>query len=207
VSEDQQHRNADFTRGCDGTVERWYDEVLRDGLPLLGSPRDAAQAASRASAARRSVDEDGASRELVERYVLLSGVAGFLWGLPGYLTMPVTLPANVIGLLLLHLHMSQALAILEGLDPADARVRRRCLRQTAGNSVRADADGLAQRAASKLSERGFRFFAEQAPRLAGRSGRSMPLVGGIVGGLLDARSTGDLGARLQRALRRDDTAL
>lgn len=184
-------------------LERWYDDV-RHGLPLLGTPDDAARVAG------PGAGED-AARRLVSRYTGLSAAAGFLCGLPGYLSLPLTVPANVAGVFLLQLHMSQALALLHGLDPALEEVRDRCLRELVdvgrrpggGESAarRRPADGVVDRVASKLGERAVRFLGEQAPRLVGRGGRSLPLLGGVVGGFADARSTADAGLRLRRALR------
>jgi CO/xanthine dehydrogenase Mo-binding subunit len=49
--------------------------------------------------------------------------------------------------------------------------------------------GLARRVGIKLGERGVRFASEQAVRWVGRRTRTLPLVGGVVGGYSDLQST------------------
>jgi hypothetical protein len=72
-------------------LRRLYDEAL-DGLPGLGLPEDAVRQAQAGSASRHATAE-----ALLQRYTPLSGAAGFACGLPGYLSMPVTIPANLAG--------------------------------------------------------------------------------------------------------------
>lgn len=188
-------------------LQRWYEDV-QEGLPLLGTPDDVARNA--AAPAAGPADKNEAGRHLVSRYTALSGATGFLCGLPGYLSMPLTIPTNVAGVLLLQLHMSQALALLYGQDPALEEVRDRCLRELLDEGGRGPArpqpaepdetEGLAKRVLSKLGERAVRFAGEQVPRVAGRGSRSLPLLGGVVGGFADARATADAGLRLRQVL-------
>lgn len=172
-------------------IEQLYEDV-RAGIPGLGPAVAVVHSGADATPAER----DEAARRLVERYTFLCGATGFLCGLPGYLTMPLTLPANVAGVLALQLHLGQRLATLYGHDPADPDVRRRCVGRVTGGWRRED-DELVHRAVDKMGERGVRFVGEQSFRLVGRGSRSLPLLGGLVGAVCDARSTADVGAGLR----------
>ncbi len=181
-------------------MEQFYDRAA-DGLPLLGRP---AEAAERHRKAERAPAE--AAEPLIRQYTALCGATGFVLGLPGYVTMPVTIPSNVAGVALLQLHMAAAIAVLGGRNPQDAAVRARCIGCVLGDaeaaSERDEAEGLLGRLAAKVGGRGVQFASEQlarrAGRVAGRSVRSLPLVGGAVAGLLDVRSTRAAGRLAQR---------
>ncbi len=124
----------------------------------------------------------------------------------GYVTMPVVIPANVAGVALLQLHMSAAIAVLDGRDPRDASVREQCIDCVSGDAeVGSDRDGtqgFIGRLTAKVGGRGVQFVSErlarQIGRTAGRSVRSLPLVGGVVSGFLDVRSTREVGRKAQR---------
>lgn len=180
-------------------LRQLYDEALA-GLPVLGTPHAAVRSA-------RAESEGAAADVLVRRYALLGGTTGFLCGLPGYLTMPVTIPSNLAGIALLQLHLTAALAVLAGREPRDEAVRARCIACVLGTdcddaspaSGEDEREGLMQRLAEKLGERGLRFASEQVVRLVSNGTRSLPLLGGAVGGVSDARSTWAVGQRARRA--------
>ena len=191
-------------------LRQLYDEAL-DGLPALGTPEAAAGRQRTGTLPRRE-----AAEALVRRYVLLSGATGFACGLPGYLTMPVTIPSNLAGVALLQLHLCAALAVLAGRDPHSGDVRRRCIacvldapspseasdNEPSGVSQREreeETEGLWRRLAGKLGERGVRFASEQVASVLSKGTRSLPLLGGAVGGIADARSTQAVGQRARRA--------
>lgn len=202
-------------------LDRFQDRALA-GLPLLGTPRHRAERHRR----RFGFDRDAAGA-LLPGYVGLAGAAGFLCGVPGYGAMPVTVPANVAGVLVLHLHLAATVAALSGADPADPEVRRRCrecLGSGKGDPGEADggagetgggteaSDGGApplpgrlglRRLKTKLGERGLRLAAEWMPLLrhgAGRrSARNLPLLGGAIGAVADGGQTTLVGSRAIRA--------
>lgn len=191
-------------------LHRLYDEAL-NGLPVLGPPEAAA------GHDRRGASSAEAAEALVQRYALLSGATGFACGLPGYLTMPVTIPSNLAGVTLLQLHLCAALAVLAGRDPHADDVRRQCIacvldapspseassEASSGEASRPEQDeereGLLRRLAGKVGERGVRFAAEQVAGALTKSARSLPLVGGAVSGMADARSTQAVGRRARQA--------
>lgn len=191
-------------------LRKIYDQAA-GGLPLLGTPEEVA------AHFRRETDAHGeAADHLIQRYVMLCGTTGFVLGLPGYVTMPVTVPTNVAGVLLLQFHLCAALAVLGGKDPQEASVRERSVGCVLGSheedgsrlgaSDEDETQGLLSRLGTKLGERGVRLLGEQATRWigraasqAGRGARSLPLLGGAVGGVADGYSTREVGRRAQRA--------
>lgn len=118
--------------------------------------------------------------------------------------MPVTIPSNIAGVLLLQLHMCATIAALGGHDLEDDEVRRQALRCVLTDGAEEDdEDGTAyllNRIGAKLGERGIRFVSERAIRWVGRTSRRLPLVGGVVGGYSDLRSTREVGQRATRML-------
>ena len=124
--------------------------------------------------------------------------------------MPITLPANIIGVATLQLHLCAATAFMGGHDLNDDDVRERaiaCLIGSADKEEVEEADEATEvfdRSAVKLAERGIRLLAEGAVGLATRATkwtatkvmtsrlprRSLPIVGGVIGGASDAYSTG-----------------
>lgn len=168
-----------------------------DGLPVLGTPADVVARLPEGSPAARA--------ERLERlYVGLCSGTGFACGLPGYATMPFTVPANITGVALLQLHMCAAIALLDGRDLQDAGTREVCidcvLDRLDHAPRRDEVEGVLERVGTKIAERGVRFVSEQAPQWLSRSGaRSLPLVGGLVSGVADAYSTRRVGQEARRA--------
>lgn len=197
---------------------RFYDRAAK-GLPVLGTPTDRAESARSAS----ETPHDGA--KLLERkYVLWSGLTGFVCGLPGYGSMPVTIPSNVAGALLLQFHLCASIAAIAGRNPNDEEVRRWALEtvrfvdetpedpdsqadKAAGENAPSEEDrSLIQRVTSKMAERAIRFAGEQSTGWVGRASRtgratrSLPLLGGAIGGLADGYSTRRIARRARRSM-------
>lgn len=168
-----------------------------DGLPVLGTPADVVARLPEGSSAARA--------ERLERlYVGLCSGTGFACGLPGYATMPLTVPANIASVALLQLHMCAAIALLDGRDLQDAGTREVCIDCVLDNLDHAprrdETEGVLERVGTKIAERGVRFVSEQVPRwLSRRGARSLPLVGGLVSGVADAYSTRRVGRAARQA--------
>lgn len=188
-------------------LERLYPRAL-DGLPGLGTP---------AEFAARFQDEANSPRErgetLVLAHIALSSATGFAGGLGGWLTMPITLPANVTGVALLQLHMAASVAALAGKDPSTDLIRSRVLECLIGASpnpeqgpVRDAEQETWDRIGLKLAEKGVRSaisIAGEAVSWGARTAakgavksvakkrllRGIPLVGGFIGAVSDGFTT------------------
>ena len=169
------------------------------GLPVLGTPHDVAARFSQGAG-------PPATDRLIGLYTGLCGATGFVCGLPGFLLLPVTLPANVTGVAVLQLHMGAAFAVLGGEDPASDATRDRvigCLLEKLDErGQNTEEEEVTTRTGVKLAERAVRFAAEQATRVAvktargyvvRRAARRLPFVGGFLGAGSDAYTTAHVG--------------
>jgi hypothetical protein len=170
----------------------------------------AREVAAKALASSGGVDE--AVRSVIEQHVRLAGAQGFLTAFGGALALPVTLPANVAGLGALQLRMVAAIAHLRGHDTTAPRVRIACLAILLGEeeverAVRlgelpsaprdlafgppivdeAVRDALTATVGRHLLTR------VTSKRAAITVVRQVPLVGGGVGGAVDAYQTWQVG--------------
>lgn len=173
-------------------LRRLYDRSA-GSLPVLGSPQHVVEQI------RRETDStEEAAERITQHYTVLSSATGFVLGLPGYITMPITVPSNIAGVLLLQFHMCAAMAVLGGKDPQTDAVRERAIdcvldgRDTEPEQLEADTsrrepddmddddafsleelndetEGLLARLTTKLGERGIRFLGEQTVRWLGRT--------------------------------------
>ncbi|MEM1116060.1 MAG: EcsC family protein [Bacteroidota bacterium] len=191
-------------------LDRLYPTVL-DGIPGLGSPMELA---AEVRAGGGSFDEQ--VDRLVRRHVALSGAAGFLSGLGGWLTLPVVLPANMAAVASVQLHMAASVAALAGHDPRQAGTRERVLRCLVGAGPQdperdADQETL-DRFGLKLAERGLNLVVSTAVgaitwgtkqvigrQIRRRYLRGIPLVGGFIG----AASDGYVTAKVAQAAREE----
>ncbi|WP_131104155.1 EcsC family protein [Ornithinimicrobium sufpigmenti] len=162
---------------------------------------------------RRKHGEDGkgveaAIKEVVSDHVKKAGVGGFLTGAGGVVTMPVSLPANVLEFYVLATRMVASIATLRGYDVTTKGARSAVLLSLVG----ADADDLLRKAglgtvsgmtgsgrlAAMASNRmpraaamminkavGFRLLTQVGGRALTRFVRYVPVAGGIVGAGLD----------------------
>lgn len=174
-----------------------------NGIPGLGTPDEVANRFARETGSRSRAGD-----RLINYYTGLGSVTGFVFGLPGYLLMPVTVPANVVGVAVLQLHMSAAMAILGGRDLNDKATRDACvdclLKERDSQRRKSPEEEVATRTGVKLAERGVRFLTETATRYAVRAARKpvlrrvgsrrLPLVGGMLGASSDAYVTRQVGA-------------
>jgi hypothetical protein len=177
-----------------------YDRVGR-GLPLLGTPDEFAH---------RLLEETGTPRNAADAAIslatVLGGATGFLFGLPGFLMTPITLPANVVGAVGIQLHMAATIAALAGHDPRDPATRAACLaclEKKVGRKGRNEPEEeAAVRASIKILERLIRLAGEQAAQGTGwaarklflrQVGRRIPGIGGIIGASSDGLMTHHVG--------------
>ena len=71
----------------------------------------------------RKRDVDAAVRSVIDQHVRLAGAQGFLTNLGGLAMLPLTMPANITGLALLHARQVAAIAHLRGHELGSPRVR------------------------------------------------------------------------------------
>lgn len=190
----------DATLGA-GAAAGFVDRLLDVGIDG-GGRFDSAQAV--ADAARREhPDLERAMDAIVRQHVRLAAANGFVTGLGGFVTLPVALPANVLGFYALATRMVAALAVVRGYDVRQPSVRSAVMLTLVG----ADADDVLRKAGLPAGGRlaglaierlpgpaamminkgvGFRLLSSAGRSALSRLGRGVPLAGGLVGAGLDA---------------------
>jgi len=186
----------------DRVVEALAERLLNTGIDGLGKIDSAQEVAD--AALREEAGADEAIDAIVSQHVKLAATGGFLTGLGGFVTLPVALPANVVGFYVIAARMVAAIAAVRGHDLKDPGVRTavllaltgddatEILRKAGGGVVtgRATAFALGRLppAALMAVNKGvaFRIVVKLGQKGLGRLGRMVPLAGGVIGGGVDA---------------------
>lgn len=139
-----------------------------------------------------------------------AGTSGFFTGLGGWLTLPISLPANITSVLFVQIRMIAAIAKMGGYDLKDDRVKSLvyvCL--TASSATEAikqvgfkvgekiainTIKKIPVTAVRKINEKvGFKLFTKFGEKGIVNFGKAIPLFGGLIGGLFDVISTNTIG--------------
>jgi hypothetical protein len=148
-------------------------------------------------------DREKAIGSLARTSVRRGAAGGFVTGLGGFVTMPVSLPVNVAEFYLQATRMVGGIATLRGYDVSDPRIRSAVLLTLVGS----DADEVLKKAGmTTFSGRatsyalqglppaalmmvnkavGFRLMRGVSEKVLARFGRGVPFAGGLVGGGID----------------------
>lgn len=186
-------------------VTKFVDGVLRLGVNGTGPLKSAD--ASAAEARRKTSDDDEAIASLIRTHVAFAGAQGFVTNIGGLATLPVALPANVAGAILIQTHLAAAIAVIKGHDVTDEEVRAAILLCLAGNAgveaVKKAGIVVGQKLTMSMIQRlpvkviyainrkvGFALLAKYGTKRSVITlGKAVPVVGGIVGGGADAATT------------------
>ncbi|WP_457206861.1 EcsC family protein [Nocardioides sp. P5_C9_2] len=185
-----------------GPIHRVIDMLLDIGLDGRGPIRSASQIADKAL--RKEGSTEKALKAVGRGGTLGGGVGGFVTGVGGFVTLPVALPANVLEFYVQATRMVGAIAQLRGYDLSDERIRSAVLLTLVGSR----ADDVLEKAGmstgggrlATLATRGmppaaimmvnkavgFNLMRSVGVRTIGRFGRGVPVIGGFIGGGLDA---------------------
>lgn len=184
-----------------GKAARWVENLLDIGIDGKGPFDSAATVASRALAKSGGNVEEAVDK-VVSSHLRLGAGGGFVTSIGGFITLPVSLPANVLEFYLLATRMTAAVAKLRGHDIAQQQIRSAVLLALVG----ADAQDLLAKAGVVATGRlsnlaaqrlpgpalmvvnkavGFRLLATAGKKTLSRFGKNVPIVGGVVGAGLD----------------------
>ena len=169
-----------------------------DGRGPLGSAEEVA-----ADALAKTGSPEKAVSRVVSNHVKLAAAQGFVTSLGGFITLPVSLPANVAGFYMVATRMTAAVAHLRGYDIGDHQIRSAVLLTLVG----AESDYLLRKAGSvappstmaNLAAQGlpgpalmmvnkavgFKILTQVGKTSLSRFGRAVPVIGGAVGAGLD----------------------
>lgn len=184
-----------------GAALRFVESLLDSGIDGRGPFDSAEDVAAAALAQEGSVDKAVAS--VISSHVKMGSAFGFVTSIGGFITLPVSLPANVAGFYLLATRMTAAVARLRGYDIADPQIRSAILLTLVGAEsddllrkagVVAPSSAMTNLAAQRLpgpalmvvnKAVGFRLLTQAARNTLSRFGRVVPFVGGAIGAGLD----------------------
>lgn len=190
-------------------LQRLTHKAVADGVgPLTGS---VAYAEARLGAGSSDdSDREAAITRVVRESVAASGAQGFVTGIGGLATMPVTLPANAAGSLIINARMVGTIAHLRGYPLSDPHTQAMITLVAAGSSAQTalSAFGVkvgqqaAMLAIKKLpmsvvhqvnKKATFYLVAKYgSQRSAITLVKAVPAVGGLVGGSVDAALTASI---------------
>lgn len=193
---------ADDPRPDPGTVDRLVDLLVDVGIDGRG-PLDPVRGVADRALAKAGGDREKAIAALARRSTLGGGVGGFVTGIGGFVTMPVSLPVNVAEFYLQAVRMVGGIATLRGYDVDEPRVRTAILLTLVGSDSeevleKAGMTTVSSRATSYALKSlppaalmvvnkavGFRLMRGVSEKLLSRFGRGIPVAGGVVGGGID----------------------
>ncbi len=177
------------------------NRLMSVGIDGKGRFDSALEVADRAVRATHG-DREAAIERLIAEHRRLAAAGGFVTGLGGFVTMTVSLPANIAGFYTLATRMTAAIAHLRGYDVRDPDLRSAVLLALVGG----EADALLKKAGVVSTGRlasvasrglppaarmvidkavGFRLVAQVGEKLLPRLGQAVPFAGGVVGAGLD----------------------
>lgn len=190
-------------QGDPGPVDRLVAMLVDTGLDGRGPLSSARELAEEALLDVHG-DRERAIARLARASTVKGGIGGFVTGLGGFVTMPVSLPLNVAEFYLQAVRMVGGIATLRGYDIDEPRVRTAVLltlvgsdseevlkkagMATAGSRLTSYAlKGMPPAALMVVNKAvGFRLMRGVSEKLLSRLGRGIPVAGGLVGGGIDA---------------------
>ena len=192
----QPDQGSRLERTATGLVSRLIDAGI-DGVGPLDRAGDTAN-----EAMRRAGSTDEAIEALVASHLKLAAAGGFVTGLGGFITLPVSLPANVLGFYGIATRMVAGIAHLRGYELDKPEVRSAVMLTLIGADARSVLTKSGISPTGKLADLalqrlpgpalmvlnkgiGFRLLSQFGKKGLSRLGRGVPLVGGAVGAGLD----------------------
>lgn len=194
---------ADDPQADPGPVDRLVAMLVDTGLDGRGPLSSARELAEEALLDVHG-DREQAVARLARASTVKGGIGGFVTGLGGFVTMPVSLPLNVAEFYIQAVRMVGGIATLRGYDVDEPRVRTAVLltlvgsdseevlkkagMATAGSRLTSYAlRGMPPAALMVVNKAvGFRLMRGVSEKLLSRLGRGIPVAGGLVGGGIDA---------------------
>ena len=184
-----------------GAATKMVERLMDVGIDGKGRFASAQKVADVAIARHRQTER--AIDAIVRSHLLRGAAGGFITGLGGFITLPIALPANVLGFYLVATRMVAGIASARGYDIRQPQVRSAILLALVG----ADASDLLRKAGYSAGGRlanlaaqrlpgpalmalnkgvGFRLLSRVGRKSIARFGRAVPVVGGVVGAGVDA---------------------
>lgn len=192
--------NEDIQR----TLSVCYEKAL-DGLPTSKKVSDLGE-----YYLNRYSKKETAAKRLIDAQVAKCTTSGFVTGLGGLITLPITVPANLGSVLYIQLRMIASIAYIGGFNPSDDEVQTMaylCLTGTAiSDVIKGTGIKVGQKVAisalkklpgsilTKINQKvGFRLVTKFGEKGIVNIAKLVPVVGGVVGGVIDFGGTKVIG--------------
>jgi hypothetical protein len=189
-----------------GLVRDIFERAIDGGGPFPGAAKSGDAALRKAGG-----DIDKAADALVTQHLRLAGTQGFLTNVGGLITMAVTVPLNIAGLMLLQCHLAAAILHVRGYDLTRPAVRdavlvclldsdaRRSLTKSVGVTITPAAVATADHNPDVQVEIAKAVTGQLLAMSGGKQvarfvARRVPVLGGAIGGIGDAWSTKRIGS-------------
>jgi uncharacterized protein (DUF697 family) len=183
----------------------WAYDAALNGLPGLGTATEMGDEYAKG----KGSPEDRANA-LIRWQVAKASTSGFLTGLGGMLTMPITLPSDLVVVSYVQLHMVAAIAHMGGHDVHEDKVRTLAFVCLCGDAAKDILKGVGVRVGEKLAEKavqavsretivainravGFRLLTKFGEKGLINLGKAIPAVGGAVSAVFDGVATNTVG--------------
>lgn len=187
----------------DASANRFVAYLLETGLAGAGPLSSAEDLANEYLINKGYANDDRRVDALIKWEIGKNFTTGFISGLGGVVTFPVSIPAALGASWLIQARMAGAIARIYGHDLAAERVRTKILLSLAGDVAKDAMKDLGLKLDNKITQRavdqvpgrllveinkrvGARLLAKVGQRVVLRFPRAVPVVGGVVGGALDA---------------------
>lgn len=185
----------------DNVASNFVQKLIQVGIDGVGPLKPAISIAQR-ELELSDGDAEKAIRSLVKEHIQLAAGSGFVTGLGGFFTLPVALPANVVGFYAIATRLVASIAHLRGYSLHDPNVRSAITLTLTGDAATevlgkagvtpsGKAISMAIKAAPASTVAivnkavGFRLIGQVGKFGAKRLGRAVPIVGGLVGAAMD----------------------
>lgn len=131
---------------------------------------------------------------LIKWQVAKAATSGFVTGLGGVMTMPLTVPANIASVIYVQIRMIAAIAYMGGYDIRDDRVKSLVYISMVGNGAKELLKDMSIKAGEKLLTKTIEKVSIKLTSKIGEKGvsslgKAVPVLGGVVGGSFDAVTT------------------
>ncbi len=193
-----------------------YEKAV-DGIPVISRPIN--ELANDYSS--RYKDQDVAVKKMINYQVAKCTTSGFLTGLGGLITLPVTVPANISSVLYVQMRMIACTACMAGLDVSSDQVQTMIYACLAGVSMVEVAKNVGIKFGVKLTTNlvkkipgavlvkinqkvGFRFLTKFGTKGVINIGKTVPIIGGVISGGIDLVETKVIGNRAYKMFFKGD---
>jgi hypothetical protein len=171
----------------------WLYQRAINGTPGLDSAPEMAQKyLAKGGSLNDSVND------LIKWQIVKAGTSGFVTGLGGLLTLPITVPANFASVIYVHVTMIAAIAYMGGYDLKDDKVKTLIYACLVGNSAKDILKDSGIIIGRKLTESAIKNISKQTLGAINKKvgfklvtkfsekgtivlGRAVPFVGGVIG--------------------------